>query len=148
MDFPGNDMNVSLVYATSAYVSIRQHTSAHLTITGEGGATAELLMELPQQTALTPSFTTMKLCNGHTQETGVRTVKPNSRLAQELDVCMPGMEGDVDLNFSSLVEDGTKTGTLRTGHDAISGKLYPPLPLPAHSCVQITRVTCSRKFLC
>ena len=43
---------------------------------------------------------------------------PNSKLFQELDVNMSGMDGDVELNFSSLVDEGTRTGTMRTGPGA------------------------------
>ena len=71
---------------------------------GEGGASPEFLVELHQQTTLTLSFTTMKLCNGHTDQTAAKTVTPKSLLAQELDACMPGMDGDAQLNFSSLVD--------------------------------------------
>jgi hypothetical protein len=34
-----------------------------------------------------------------------RRLTPHSLLAQELDACMPGMDGDAQLNFSSLVDE-------------------------------------------
>jgi hypothetical protein len=85
---------------------------------GEGGATPEFLLELHQQNALTLSFATMKLCNGHTDQTTAKKVTPTSKLYRELDVNMSGMDGDVELNFSSLVDEGTRTGTMRTGPGA------------------------------
>jgi hypothetical protein len=44
-----------------------------LRVIGEGGASPEFLVELHQQITLTLSFTTMKLCNGHTDQTAAKT---------------------------------------------------------------------------
>ena len=49
------------------------------TLGGEGGTTPDFLLELHQQNSLTLTFTTMKLCNGHTDQTAAKTVTPNSK---------------------------------------------------------------------
>ena len=87
------------------------------------GASPEFLIELHQPTTLTLRFTITNLWNGHTERTSAKTVTPNSLLAEELDVSMPGMDGNVELNFSSFVDEGTKTETPWTGSGTISGKL-------------------------
>jgi hypothetical protein len=97
------------------------------TMTRDGGATPELLIELHQQTALTLSFATVQLQNGHTEATAGNMVTPASCLAREVDISMPGMEGTVDLNFASLVDDESKKGTLRTGPGSIFGEMHPRL---------------------
>jgi hypothetical protein len=103
-------------------------------IGGEGGATPEFLLELHQQNALTLNFATMKLCNGHTEQTADKKVTPNSTLFQELDVNVPGMDGHVELNFSFLVDEGTKTGTIRTGPGTVCGTLSAPSSSRNCSC--------------
>jgi hypothetical protein len=70
-------------------------------IGGEDDTTSELLLELHKQKTLTMSFTTMKLCNGHTTQTVAKTVVPNSKLLHELDVNMTDLDGDVELETKS-----------------------------------------------
>ena len=68
----------------------------------------------------------MKVCNDHTVQTADKKVTPNSKLFQELDVNVPGLAGDVELNFSSLVDEGKKTGTIRTGPGSIQCGTHSP----------------------
>ena len=98
----------------------------------EGGATPEFLLELHQQNTLTLNFPTMKLYNGHTVQTTDKKVTPNSKLFQVVD--MSDMDGDVDLNFSSLVDEGTKTVTMWTVPGVIYGTLSPPSSSRSCSC--------------
>ena len=84
-------------------------------------STPEFLLEVHQQNTLTLSFTTMNLCKGHTDQTSAKEVTPNSKLFHELDVNVSVLTGDVELNFSSLVDEGTKTDTIRTGPVDICG---------------------------
>ena len=76
----------------------------------------------------------MKVCNGRTVQTADKKVTPNSKLFQELDVNMSGMDDDVELNVSSLVDEGTKTVTMWTVPGVIYGTLSPPSSSRSCSC--------------
>ena len=62
-----------------------------------------------------------------TVQTTDKKVTPKSKLFQELDINMSGMDDDVELSFSSLVDEGTKTDTMGTVPGSICGTLSAPI---------------------
>jgi hypothetical protein len=68
-------------------------------------------------------------------------VTPNSNLFDEVEVTMSGLAGDLTLRFSDLVDEGTKTATMRTAPGLYVVQSAPPPITASHTVDSMYNVT-------